>query len=133
MEVFDFKSLLKTVDDIVVVSLEDRPDRREVFDSRWAGVCNYRYYLAEKMTKDKQLKAEIREKKKKKKGKKAELLVEEQKDFKFHDVVSTDELLQMLYKGGYMDTINDVFSDNNNSLFIISVVFGVKNNQLLFI
>lgn len=53
MEVFDFKSLLKTVDDIVVVSLEDRPDRREVFDSRWAGVCNYRYYLAEKMTKDK--------------------------------------------------------------------------------
>jgi S1-C subfamily serine protease len=80
---------------------------------------------AEKMTKDKQLKAEIREKKKKKKGKKAELLVEEQKDFKFHDVVFTDELLQMLYKGGYMDTINDVFSDNNNSLFIQGKMDGV--------
>ena len=53
MQKYNLKSLLEDVDDIVVVSLEDRPDRREVFDSRWAGVCDYRYYLAERMTKQK--------------------------------------------------------------------------------
>ena len=56
MQNLNFRSLLKAkdiIDDIVVVSLEDRPDRREIFDSRWAGLCDYRYYLAERMTKEK--------------------------------------------------------------------------------
>jgi len=53
MEVLDFKSLLKKANDIVVVSLEDRVDRRETFDSRWKHLCDYRYYLAERMTKQK--------------------------------------------------------------------------------
>ncbi len=58
------------------------------------------------------------EAKNKKKKKNKEYLVDDQKDIKFEDVVFTEKLQQVLYTGGFMDTINNVFIDNNNTLII---------------
>lgn len=65
--------------------------------------------------KQKQQKIESR---KKKKGKDKELLVEQEKDIKFKDVIFTEDLQQSLFDAGFMDTINDVFIDYNNTLIL---------------
>ncbi len=62
---------------------------------------------------------ETKQKQKSKKVKKEkEYLVEKEKDLKFEDVVFTDDLKTLLYEGGFMDTLNNIFIDNNNTLII---------------
>jgi len=53
MEVLNFRTLLGKPSETVVISLKERSDRREIFDSKWKNLCKYRYYLAERMTKEK--------------------------------------------------------------------------------
>ena len=79
----------------------------------------------EKETKEITLKNEKKDAKKKKKGKKMELLIDEKKDLKYENVIFTDELMRTLYNGGYIDTVNNVFSDNNNSLIIEGKIGGI--------
>jgi S1-C subfamily serine protease len=74
----------------------------------------------------KEAEREARRKSKKKKEK--EYLVEEKKDLKYNDVVFTEDLMQTLYDGGFTDTVNNVFSDNNNTL----ILEGKIDNVLLY-
>jgi S1-C subfamily serine protease len=74
----------------------------------------------------KEAEREARRKSKKKKEK--EYLVEEKKDLKYNDVVFTEDLMQTLYEGGFTDTVNNVFSDNNNTL----ILEGKIDNVLLY-
>jgi len=87
--------------------------------------------LAEIATEELALKKEQKEQKKKKKK---EYLVVEKKDLKYEDVIFTDKLMTTLYKGGYIDTINNVFRDNNNTLIIEGKIdkidmFAIKPNK----
>ncbi len=63
-------------------------------------------------------KQELKEAKKKKRKKNKEYLVEEKKDLKLEDVIFTGDLQRELYEGGYMDTVNNVFIDNNNTVIL---------------
>jgi S1-C subfamily serine protease len=58
------------------------------------------------------------EKKNKRKKNKKEYLVDENKDIKLENVIFTGELQKVLHEGGYTDTTNSVFIDNNNTLII---------------
>jgi len=70
-------------------------------------------------------KREKKKAKRKKKGKEKEYLVEKSKDLKYEDVVFTDDLMKTLYDGGFIDTVNNVFSDNNNTLIIEGRITGI--------
>lgn len=84
--------------------------------------------LDEEFLSNKLKEAEREARRKSKKKKEKEYLVEEKKDLKYDDVVFTEDLMQTLYDGGFTDTVNNVFSDNNNTL----ILEGKIDNVLLY-
>lgn len=58
------------------------------------------------------------EAKRKKKVEEKERLNDKENDLSIKDVIYTDDLKKILYKGGWYDTINNVFIDNNNVMII---------------
>jgi S1-C subfamily serine protease len=84
--------------------------------------------LDEEFLSNKLKEAEREARRKSKKKKEKEYLVEEKKDLKYNDVVFTEDLMQTLYEGGFTDTVNNVFSDNNNTL----ILEGKIDNVLLY-
>lgn len=86
-----------------------------------SGVIRKDLYMAIEESEEKTEEERVKQRKleeRRSKGKNKELLVDEEKDIKFKDVIFTEDLQRSLYEGGFMDTINDVFMDYNNSLFL---------------
>ncbi|HMS29926.1 MAG TPA: serine protease [Saprospiraceae bacterium] len=80
---------------------------------------------------------EIIEAKRKKKVEEKERLNDKENDLSIKDVIYTDDLKKILYKGGWYDTINNVFIDNNNVMIIEGKVsqldlFEISANSNLY-
>lgn len=58
------------------------------------------------------------EKKKKKKNKDSKTLDDEEKDIKYGDTQYSDAIFRTLKKTGFIDTVNKIFQDNNNTLVL---------------
>ena len=70
----------------------------------------------------------------KRKKKETEYLVDEDKDLNYDDLIFSNELKKALYNGNFIDTVNNVFTDNNNTLIIEGGIkdfdlFGISPNK----
>lgn len=73
---------------------------------------------AEKKQKENTAKADMKEFKKNSKKHKGTKLVEEDNELKADDIVFSENVYKTLKKSGFIDTVNKIFSDNNNTLVL---------------
>lgn len=86
---------------------------------------------AESKNKKDQETALAKQKKKDSKKKKTKSLVEkEDNGIKFADTKYSDQIYKTLKKTGYVDTLNKVFTDNNNSLVLEARVTGINGYKI---